>query len=110
MVVKFEVERGNELGAKKTYKKKMTLDTKKLLMWTSIFKSEDDMHKTLMYVPNCITIVVYFMCRNLNGQSWWMKWGNVDQYEWTLGGEVVNKNLLQVWVHLGKNGVMFMLL
>jgi len=39
-----------------------------------------------------------------------MKWGNGDQYEWTLGGEVVNKNLLQVWVHLGKNGVMFMLL
>jgi hypothetical protein len=29
MVVKFEVERGHELGAKKTYKKKMTLDTKK---------------------------------------------------------------------------------
>jgi hypothetical protein len=37
-----------------------------------------------------------------------MKWGNGDQYEWTLGGELVNKNLL--CAHLGKNGVMFMLL
>jgi hypothetical protein len=90
MVVKFEIERGHELGVKKTYKNNITLDTKRC--WCEHQSSKVKMICTKpLCVPNCITTAVPLMCEKLNGWNWWMKWGNGDQYEWTLGGELVNK-------------------